>query len=88
MNDTVNALTAEIRRLTECLKRANSQAEHFERQWYLAADDAERYRKLVATGKFCAAAFGNGWGLSCGHGRISKAELDAAADAISDAGAV
>lgn len=31
----------EIARLTECLKRANSQAEHFEREWYLRGDEIE-----------------------------------------------
>lgn len=33
----------EIERLTAALKRANDQAEHFERLWYLAKDDADRY---------------------------------------------
>ena len=54
------ALRAEVERLTGCLERANSQAEHFERSWYLRGDelddaraevkalrkDAERYRWL------------------------------------------
>lgn len=31
----------EIARLTECLERANSQAEHFEREWYLRGDEIE-----------------------------------------------
>ena len=45
--------------------------------------DAKRYRKLVASGKYCAASIGGGWGLSCGNGpRDSKAHLDAAADAL------
>ncbi len=33
----------EIERLTSCLAKANDQTEHFERQWYLAKEDAERY---------------------------------------------
>lgn len=44
---------AEIERLTQALKKANDQAEHFEREWYLRGDeierllvDAERYRWL------------------------------------------
>jgi hypothetical protein len=38
---------------------------------------------LVATGKYCAASIGGGWGLSCGNGgRGTKADLDAAADAL------
>ena len=43
----------EIERLTQALKKANDQAEHFEREWYLRGDeierlraDAERYRWL------------------------------------------
>ncbi len=36
----------EIERLTSCLKKANDQAEHFERHWYLAKEDAERYANL------------------------------------------
>ena len=48
-----------------------------------AFKDAERYRKLIASGKYCAASMGGAWGLSCGNGgHVSKAELDAAADAL------
>lgn len=32
----------EIERLTACLKKANDQAEHFEREWYLRGDEIER----------------------------------------------
>ncbi len=34
---------AEIERLAGALRKANDQAEHFERLWYLAKDDADRY---------------------------------------------
>jgi Rps23 Pro-64 3,4-dihydroxylase Tpa1-like proline 4-hydroxylase len=37
---------AEIERLTAALKRANSQAEHFEREWYLRGDEIERLGNL------------------------------------------
>lgn len=47
------ASQAECERLTGCLSKANAQAEHFEREWYLRGDeierlraDAERYRWL------------------------------------------
>ena len=54
-------LCDEIDRLTACLKKANSQTEHFEREWYLRGDeierlqaaadalqrDADRYKQLV-----------------------------------------
>lgn len=33
---------AEIARLTACLKKANSQAEHFEREWYLLGHEVDR----------------------------------------------
>lgn len=49
--------------------------------------DAERYRKLCATGKYCASSIGGGWALSCSEGPTSKAELDAAADALPAVGA-
>lgn len=34
-------LKTEVKRLTDCLARANSQAEHFEREWYLLKDQIE-----------------------------------------------
>jgi hypothetical protein len=37
----------EIERLTGNLKIANSQAEHFEREWYLRGDEIERLRALL-----------------------------------------
>lgn len=40
--DHVEAQAAEIERLTACLKKANDQAEHFEREWYLRGDEIER----------------------------------------------
>lgn len=36
--DRLEAVETEQNRLTECLKRANEQAEHFEREWYLRGD--------------------------------------------------
>jgi alkylhydroperoxidase family enzyme len=32
----------EIERLTDCLKKANTSTEHFERLWYMGADELER----------------------------------------------
>ena len=43
--ETVVRLEAENERLTECLKKSNSQSEHFEREWYLRGDEVERLRK-------------------------------------------
>jgi len=49
----LDELRREVERLTSALTKANSQAEHFEREWYLRGDevealraDAERYRWL------------------------------------------
>ena len=50
-----------------------------------ARRDAERYRKLKASGKYCAASIGGGWGLSCGNGtRASDEALDSAIDAMKE----
>ena len=42
-NECLRLLHAEIERLTGVVKKANDQAERFERLWYLAKDDADRY---------------------------------------------
>lgn len=39
-----DALKAENERLTSCLKKANDQAEDFERRWYLADMELDRIR--------------------------------------------
>lgn len=44
--DRVIELERENKRLTEALLKANSQAEHFEREWYLRGDEIERLREL------------------------------------------
>ena len=36
------ALQAEVERMEACLKRANDNHEHFEREWYLRGDQIER----------------------------------------------
>ena len=40
-------LRAEIARLTAALKRANDQAEHFEREWYLRGDALEAVKEKL-----------------------------------------
>lgn len=42
----IEALT-EISLLRECLKKANEQTEHFEREWYLRGDEIERLRAAI-----------------------------------------
>ena len=44
--DRVIELERENKRLTDALIKANAQAEHFEREWYLRGDEVERLRKL------------------------------------------
>ena len=41
------AMDEKIERLTACLKKANDQAEHFEREWYLRGDEIERLRAAL-----------------------------------------
>ena len=38
----IQRLCNEVDRLTAALKKANDQAEHFEREWYLRGDEIER----------------------------------------------
>ena len=42
LEDELESLRAEVERLTSCLKKANAQAEHFEREWYLRGGEIER----------------------------------------------
>lgn len=44
--DRVTKLEQENKRLTEAIQKANAQAEHFEREWYLRGDELERLREL------------------------------------------
>jgi len=37
----------EIERLTQALKKANDQAEHFEREWYLRGDEIEHQQLCI-----------------------------------------
>lgn len=39
--------TAEIERLTACLKRANDNHEHFEREWYLRGEVLDKSEALL-----------------------------------------
>ncbi len=39
------ALVAEVARLTECLKKANSDTEEFERRWYLMMDERDQWKQ-------------------------------------------
>ena len=45
-----NAFEIELSRLRATLKKANDQAEHFEREWYLRGDEIERMRGALITG--------------------------------------
>jgi predicted RNase H-like nuclease (RuvC/YqgF family) len=51
------ALRNEIDRLTACLKKANSQTEHFEREWYLRGDEVERLQAALQHEKDVAEAY-------------------------------
>ena len=45
---TLDTLSAEKDRLTRCLEKANSNAEHFEREWYLRGDEIDTLRAQLA----------------------------------------
>ena len=60
-------LRTEIARLTNCLKRANAQAEHLEREWYLRGDEIERLTaQLKEPEQKPVAWIKEGWGPDCG----------------------
>jgi hypothetical protein len=42
------ALEQENERLIGCLKKANEQTEHFEREWYLRGDELEKLKQPVS----------------------------------------
>ena len=44
--DRIIELERENKRLTEALLKAKTQAEHFERKWYLRGDEIEHLREL------------------------------------------
>jgi hypothetical protein len=46
--DIIRAKGAEIAQLRSALKKANDQAEHFEREWYLRGDVIERAARVMA----------------------------------------
>lgn len=48
-NEPAN-LRAEIARLTNALKKANEQAEHFEREWYLRGDVLDELARYFTSG--------------------------------------
>ena len=47
----IEALRAEVERLTGCLATANANHEQFERQWYLERDRAERLEEALREAK-------------------------------------
>lgn len=54
LSDAANAIEAlerEVEGLRTALKKANDQAEHFERQWYLRGDAIETLEAEIARGK-------------------------------------
>lgn len=40
-------MNEEVARLKNCLKRANDNHEHFEREWYLRGDEIERLKAQI-----------------------------------------
>lgn len=56
-DERVNELVERLRRLTAALKRANNQAEYFERLWYLLKDENEIRDNVM--GRIAIALFGD-----------------------------
>lgn len=99
--NVIRTLRSEVERLTGCLKRANDQAEHFERHWYLRGDeidslsaDVKRLRATIE--RVAAIAHCGGWvGLSEDQtivyvrvltvGRIPGGSLDSTLAVLTDA---
>lgn len=48
---TMREADGEIERLRVCLSKANEQAEHFEREWYLRGDELEQLRAELAASR-------------------------------------
>lgn len=80
-------LHAEIERLTLALKKANEQAEHFEREWYLCGDKLENLtsvrekRQPLSDEQIDAALqawFGNVLGNSAGYRYRMRGAIEAA----------
>lgn len=46
--DERDSLAREVERLRACLQRANANHEEFERRWYLACDELERFKVAAA----------------------------------------
>lgn len=63
----IGNLQAELERVTNCLKKANEQAEDFERRWYLANDELERIRALPPVAWYAPAL--DGWSVSYFDGK-------------------
>ena len=47
-DDTIDTLRAEKDRLAPCREKANINAEHFEREWYLRGDELDTLRAQLA----------------------------------------
>ena len=82
-----NALRAEKDRLATCLEKANINAEHFEREWYLRGDELDTLRAQLAEAQRYAERYrslrrGQKWSVIDWKGDALRADdLDAAIDA-------
>jgi hypothetical protein len=80
-------MTGWVQRSAEMAEDAANAIDRMDEEFATLRKDAERYRKLAASGKFCRASFGGGWGLALGGKATPKQELDDAADALPAVGA-
>ena len=87
MTDTIDTLRAEKDRLATCLEKANINAEHFEREWYLRGDELDTLRAQLAEAQRDAERYrslrrGQKWSVIDWKGDALRVDdLDAAIDA-------
>lgn len=48
LHNKIDSLKENNKRLTQCLRKANEQAEHFEREWYLRGDEIEKLKDALS----------------------------------------
>lgn len=70
--------TAHAESLRDALKKANDQAERFEREWYLRGDEIERLREWIhAEGERNNVCTYNILGKVCGYCECKRKPVDA-----------
>lgn len=80
-----------IERLTAALEKANAQAEHFEREWYLRGDELEKLKQEQSDKsppeqwqeRWYGSGSEKGWWIVCGRNRIAHLGVQVLGDEVS-----